>query len=151
MLNQTWDGDSHILSSNFRKCVVCKVCIKLKNFGKFFKFVTLTLSSFDLGSNKGNHEATGGVPSECRCSSCSSFSMFYKQTISLDLLRVWNMCCWESNWINFNIADVLAFEMLPVLVICTFLYINVYVLLLNKGIHFQPTSQFHGIIWLGPK
>ena len=29
---------------NFRRCVAC-------NFGKFLKFVTLTLSSFDLGSN----------------------------------------------------------------------------------------------------
>ena len=35
----------HFLSSNFRRCVACKVC------SNFFKFVTLTLSSFDLGSN----------------------------------------------------------------------------------------------------
>ena len=41
----------HILSSNFRGCVACNVCFKIWNFGKFFKFVTLTLSSFDLGSN----------------------------------------------------------------------------------------------------
>ena len=44
----------HILSSNFRRCVSCNVCVqnsKIWNFGKFFKFVTLTLSSFDLGSN----------------------------------------------------------------------------------------------------
>ena len=33
----------HILSSNFRRCVA-----KIWNFGEFFKFVTLTLSSFDL-------------------------------------------------------------------------------------------------------
>ena len=46
---------SHISSSNFRWCVACKFCFKIKkkkwNFGKLFKFVTLTLSSFDLGSN----------------------------------------------------------------------------------------------------
>ena len=43
----------HILSSNLRRCVTCKVCFKTKkrNFGEFFKLVTLTLSSFDLGSN----------------------------------------------------------------------------------------------------
>ena len=44
----------HILSSNFRKCVACNAHFKIqkfKNFGDFFKFVTLTLSSFDLGSN----------------------------------------------------------------------------------------------------
>ena len=40
-----------ILWSNFRRCVACKVCFKIKKFGKLFKFVTLTLSSFDLGSN----------------------------------------------------------------------------------------------------
>ena len=39
----------HILSSNFRRCVTCNVCLKIWNFGKFFKSVTL--SSFDLGSN----------------------------------------------------------------------------------------------------
>ena len=32
-------------SSNFRRCVVCKI----SKFGNFLKFVTLTLSSFDLG------------------------------------------------------------------------------------------------------
>ena len=44
----------HILSSNFRRCVACNVPFqssKIRNFGEFFKFVTLTLSSFDLGSN----------------------------------------------------------------------------------------------------
>ena len=42
----------HILSSNFRSCVVCKVCIKIKNlkFWQILKFVSLT-SSFVLGSN----------------------------------------------------------------------------------------------------
>ena len=41
----------HILSSNFRKCVGCNARFKIQkiwNFGDFFKFVTLTLSSFDL-------------------------------------------------------------------------------------------------------
>ena len=46
---------SHILSRNFRRCVTYKVCFKIKRFdnlaGKFFKFVTLALSCFDLGSN----------------------------------------------------------------------------------------------------
>ena len=37
----------HILSSNFRRCVACNA----RFFGKFLKFVTLTLSPFDLGSN----------------------------------------------------------------------------------------------------
>ena len=44
----------HILSSNFRMCVVAYVCFKSIqnwNFGEFFKFVTLTLCSFDLGYN----------------------------------------------------------------------------------------------------
>ena len=44
----------HILSSNFRRCVACKCPSqnsKIWNFDEFFKFVTLTLSSFDLGSN----------------------------------------------------------------------------------------------------
>ena len=43
----------HTLSSNFR-CVRCKVFLqnsKIWIFGKFFKFVTLTLSCFDLGSD----------------------------------------------------------------------------------------------------
>ena len=39
----------HILSSNFRRCVACNACFKI--FGEFFKFVILTLSSSDLGSN----------------------------------------------------------------------------------------------------
>ena len=45
----------HILSSNFRRCVMYKVFFfkikKIGSFGKFFKFVTLSLSCFDLGSN----------------------------------------------------------------------------------------------------
>ena len=44
----------HIISSNFRRCVPCNICLKIQtlwNFGKFFEFVTLTLSSFELGSN----------------------------------------------------------------------------------------------------
>ena len=38
-----------ILSSNFRRCVARKVCFKIQKFGQIL--VTLTLSSFDLGSN----------------------------------------------------------------------------------------------------
>ena len=40
----------HILSSNFRKCFVCKVFAKFQNlnFGKFLNFVTLTLSCFHI-------------------------------------------------------------------------------------------------------
>ena len=44
----------HILSSNFRRCVVCNAHFKIKKIEilvNFFKFVTLTLSSFDLGFN----------------------------------------------------------------------------------------------------
>ena len=37
----------YILSSNFRRCVACKIWI----FGNFLKFVTLTLSYFDLRSD----------------------------------------------------------------------------------------------------
>ena len=43
-----------ILSSNLRRCVACSThyqILKIWNFNDFFKFVTLTLSSFDLGSN----------------------------------------------------------------------------------------------------
>ena len=45
---------SYILSSNFRRCVTCKVSCKISKiwiFGYFFKFVTLTLSCIDLGSD----------------------------------------------------------------------------------------------------
>ena len=59
----------HILSSNFRRCVVCNARFEIKifwNFGEFFKFVTLTLSSFDLGSNMtqwyGQSWGGGGYP-----------------------------------------------------------------------------------------
>ena len=45
----------HILSSNFWRCVACKVACKISKFEFlavfFFKFVTLTLSCFDLGSD----------------------------------------------------------------------------------------------------
>ena len=43
----------HILSSNFRRCVACNARLEIQKFEilKFFKFVTLTLSSFDLGLN----------------------------------------------------------------------------------------------------
>ena len=42
----------YTLSSNFRRCVVCKNFLakfQNLNIGKFFKFVTLTLSWFELG------------------------------------------------------------------------------------------------------
>ena len=47
---------SHILLSNFRRCVACNVFFFLQNSkiwfsGNFCKFVTLTLSCFDLGSD----------------------------------------------------------------------------------------------------
>ena len=61
----------HILSSNFRRRrVTCKDFIKIKkniSFGKLFKFVSLTLSCFDLGilyelvNSMGNHGAAGGI------------------------------------------------------------------------------------------
>ena len=41
----------HILSSNLRRCVTCNARFKIWNFVEFFKCVTLTLSSFDLGSS----------------------------------------------------------------------------------------------------
>ena len=41
----------YILSNNIRKCAACKVSCKISIFGNFFKFVTFTLSSFDLGSD----------------------------------------------------------------------------------------------------
>ena len=42
----------HILSSNLRRCVACNVCFKIKKIKILvFKFVILTLSSFDLGPN----------------------------------------------------------------------------------------------------
>ena len=44
----------YILSSNVRRCVVCKVSCKISKiefFRQFFKFTTLTLSCFDLGSD----------------------------------------------------------------------------------------------------
>ena len=41
----------YILSSNFRRCVACKVYYKIWIFGNFLKFVTLTWSCFDFGSD----------------------------------------------------------------------------------------------------
>ena len=44
----------YILSSNLRRCVMCTVSCKIAKFqflAIFLKFVTLTLSSFDLGSD----------------------------------------------------------------------------------------------------
>ena len=53
----------YILSSNFRRCVACQVASKIWIFGIFLKFVTLTLSCFDLGlmwiTSMGNHGAAG--------------------------------------------------------------------------------------------
>ena len=46
---------SYILSSNFRRCVACRVECKIKIFGNFLKFITSTLSCFDLGSDV-NHQ-----------------------------------------------------------------------------------------------
>ena len=64
----------HILSSNFRRCVACKVRSKFKNFGEFFIFETLTgwkkyfvfclLLTWDpiWLNGMGNHEeASGGI------------------------------------------------------------------------------------------
>ena len=64
----------HILSSNFRRCVSCKVCFNIKIFGKFFNFVSFTLSSFHLGSYDSIVWVImrGWVSSECRHSSCCS-------------------------------------------------------------------------------
>ena len=45
---------SYILSSNFRRCVACKVFLQnfqINIFGICLKFVTLTLCCFDLGSD----------------------------------------------------------------------------------------------------
>ena len=55
----------HILSRNVRTCVVCNNCfivskLKIWYFGEFFKFVTLTLSPFDLGSNMMGGGGGGG-------------------------------------------------------------------------------------------
>ena len=44
----------HTLSSNFRRCVACKVVFKIKKIEvleKKIKFITLTLFCFHLGSN----------------------------------------------------------------------------------------------------
>ena len=58
----------HILASNFRRCVACNARFEIQkfcNFGEFLKFVTLTLTSFDLDpiwlNGMGNHEAVGGI------------------------------------------------------------------------------------------
>ena len=41
----------YVLTSNFRRCVACKVSYKIKIFGISFNFLTLILSCFDLGSD----------------------------------------------------------------------------------------------------
>ena len=41
----------YILPSNFRRCVALKFLAKFQILAFFFKFVTLTLSCFDLGSD----------------------------------------------------------------------------------------------------
>ena len=66
---------------------ICTSYQATSEFGEFFKFVTLTLSSFDLGSNRlngmGNNEAVG-VSSERRPSSCSSWSWIGATNIASD-------------------------------------------------------------------
>ena len=82
----------HILSSNFRRCVACNVYFKIKkkcNFGKFFKFVTLTLSSWDtiwlniVWVIMRRRE----VSSERRRSSCSSLTWSEGRCYRSDLLK----------------------------------------------------------------
>ena len=53
----------YIISSNFRKCVACKVTCKIskKNLAIFLKFVTLTLSCFDLVIVGGGGSQKAGV------------------------------------------------------------------------------------------
>ena len=51
----------YILSSNFRRCVECKVSCKIRIFGNFLKFLMWITSMH-------NHVAVGGI-SECRRSS----------------------------------------------------------------------------------
>ena len=48
----------YILSSNFSRCVACKISCKIRIFGKFSKFVTL--SFFDLGTDVNHWYAGGG-------------------------------------------------------------------------------------------
>ena len=65
----------HILLSNFRRCVMCKVCCKILKleFLEFFLICNFDFVLFWLGiscKSLGNHGAAGGI-SERRHSSCS--------------------------------------------------------------------------------
>ena len=66
----------HILSSNFRRCVLCNACWKIWKFGEFFKFCNFDFVFFWLGIQYDSMVwvimRLQGVSSECRCCSCSS-------------------------------------------------------------------------------
>ena len=49
----------YIFSSNFKRCVACKVSGKIESLAFFSKVVTLSLSYFDFGSRMGKHGAAG--------------------------------------------------------------------------------------------
>ena len=78
----------HILSSNFRRCVVCKFFGKISKFKFFAIFQNLYLwlclvLTWELMwiTSMGNHGASGGI-SERRRSSCSSFNFFLDEILS---------------------------------------------------------------------
>ena len=70
----------HTLSSNFRRCVMCIGCFKIQKFEilansfNLLLWLCLILTWDPTWLNSvGNHEAAGGVSSERRRSSCSSY------------------------------------------------------------------------------
>ena len=95
--NTCWISYLYISSSNLSNCVACKVHCKIPKidfFCIFFKFVTLPLSCFDLGSKM----------YQCSQSSCSSFTLFFgillcftkhHKSLLLGHGFIVNLCFWQ--------------------------------------------------------
>ena len=85
----------HILS----RCFACKICLKIWNLGKFFKFVTLTFFFFTWDpiwlNSMGNHEA-GGVGGILRRQAFSLYHIITAKSLApnlqmncFDLIQGW--------------------------------------------------------------
>ena len=84
----------YILSSNFRRCVTCKVSCKISKFeflAIFFLICYFDLVLFWLDliwiTSMGNHGAMGGI-SECRHSSCSNIIQFHQHACTMQSSRM---------------------------------------------------------------
>ena len=86
----------HILSSNFRRCVVCNVCFENLKFWQILEICNFDFVFFWLGIQ---YDLIGwvimrqwGVSSERRCSSCSRYETaleYYLNESGLWMLMTW--------------------------------------------------------------